>query len=89
MKALSGLWHGASWNFVIWGTLHALYMIIANITTRQRMAASNALQLQRFPHVVKLLQVAGTFGRVCFAWIFFRARTTADALLIVSHLPTG
>lgn len=86
---LSGLWHGASWNFVVWGALHALYMITANITTKQRSAVSHALQLQRVPRLASLLQIAGTFGLVCFAWIFFRARTTADAFLIVAHLPSG
>lgn len=86
---LSGLWHGASWNFVIWGAIHAAYMIFANITTRLRVISFGAIGPPRFPRITRPLQVAGTFGLVCFAWIFFRAPTTSDALSVISQLPSG
>ncbi|MEO8877618.1 MAG: MBOAT family O-acyltransferase, partial [Polyangiaceae bacterium] len=62
---LGGLWHGASWNFVIWGALHGV-------------ALAGTRMWQRAGHQVKLPPVLAlflTFNYVCFAWIFFRAPT--------------
>mgnify|MGYP001023955353 FL=1 len=82
--ALSGLWHGAAWNFVIWGTLHGLYLIFENIGTKlwakvrpQRMFNERSL------NGVKMVF---TFALVCFAWIFFRANSVGDSIYAVSHL---
>ena len=74
---VSGLWHGASWTFVIWGGLHAL----GRVATRR--LESTAVYRERVPLAVKRLWV---FAFVTFAWIFFRARTLADAWLIVRRI---
>jgi len=78
---VSGLWHGASWNFVIWGALHAIFMILSALGGR----------VFRTPRYVlwTALSWAGTFALVCFAWIFFRASDLTHASYIATHLTTG
>ena len=77
---ISGIWHGASWTFMIWGTLHATGII----TTRE-------LERSRFyrEQVPRLVKQVGVFIFVCFAWIFFRANSLEDALLIVNRIFTS
>ncbi len=81
---LGGLWHGASWNFVVWGALHggALAMLKATDPIRARFRAR-----LRIPSPVLLAtQRLLTFHFVCLTWIFFRASTLSDALQIVSSI---
>jgi D-alanyl-lipoteichoic acid acyltransferase DltB (MBOAT superfamily) len=77
---ISGLWHGAMWTFVIWGALHAA----GRVLTRE---------LERRPfyrdYVPRPLKQLGTFAFVLFAWIFFRARSLDDALVIVRQIGSG
>ena len=74
---ISGLWHGASWTFVIWGALHALGRVLT------RRLEATALYRERVPVAVKRL---GVFTFVTFAWIFFRAQTLDDAVTIVTRI---
>ncbi|MHB1035290.1 MAG: MBOAT family O-acyltransferase [Pirellulales bacterium] len=76
---ISGLWHGATWNFAVWGALHGL----GRVCTR-RLEQSETYR-DRVPHVVK---IGWVFCFVSFAWIFFRAATLADAWLIVTRIGT-
>lgn len=87
--AVSGLWHGARWTFVIWGLLHALYYIASKLTAGIRESFTAKVGLTKMPRLHKLTQVAITFFLVNVAWIFFRANSLADAMYIVSHLLTG
>ncbi|MBC7997046.1 MAG: MBOAT family protein [Leptolyngbya sp.] len=80
---VSGLWHGASWTFAQWGLLHGLYMIIY-LGWRQLPDQSRALL--KVPVLGRFIGIFLTFNAVCFAWIFFRATTTQDALWIATHL---
>ena len=73
---VSGLWHGASWTFVIWGALHSVYIVVETILHHRGIEF-------KLPALVK---IACTFGLVTFAWIFFRANSFDDALYVVSHL---
>jgi len=68
---LGGLWHGAGWNFVIWGGLHGLGLSVAR-NWRERGGR------QRYP----ALSLPVTFVFVCFCWIFFRAQSLGDALTV-------
>jgi alginate O-acetyltransferase complex protein AlgI len=76
---LGGLWHGISWNFLIWGALHggALGMVFA--WKRWRKASAPA-------GWGKALGGLATFHFVCFTWIFFRAGTLEGALAILCGL---
>lgn len=58
--AISGLWHGASWNFLIWGLYHGVFLILDRIFLRDL--------LKRLPHV---LSRTITFGFVVVGWVFF------------------
>jgi alginate O-acetyltransferase complex protein AlgI len=68
---LGGLWHGAGWNFVVWGGLHGLALIVQRETERR------GLRLPAW------LGWALTFWWVCLAWIFFRSPTLAQAWIAV------
>lgn len=65
---ISGLWHGAGMNFMLWGAIHGIGLVIYNLWRRWR--------LRPLPEVLARLL---TFHYVCFAWIFFRAETFDDA----------
>ena len=77
---ISGIWHGANWTFVIWGALHGLGVIITRELER------SAFYRERVP---KLLKQVGVFVFVSFTWIFFRAGSLSDALLIIERICTA
>src|ERR1700682_4279361 len=87
---VSGLWHGANWTYVIWGGLNGLYLVAEQIIETafaRYMPAFKAPPALAAPW--RLLRMGITFTLVCFAWIFFRAKTTTQAFYIVSHLSDG
>jgi D-alanyl-lipoteichoic acid acyltransferase DltB (MBOAT superfamily) len=77
---ISGIWHGANWTFMIWGALHGLGVLITRELERSQVYRDR---------VPKLLKQAGVFLFVTFTWIFFRADSLADALLIVRRTFTA
>ena len=86
---LSGFWHGASWNYVIWGGLNGLYLAFSIKTASARNKVCESLHLDRFPCLHKTIQTLITFSLICTAWIFFRAQNLSDALYIVVQIPKG
>ncbi len=78
--AISGLWHGAAWTFLVWGLLHALGRVITRELERTRVYRE---QVPRF-----LKQIA-VFAFVTFAWVFFRAESLHDAGVIVARIFTA
>ncbi len=78
---VSGLWHGANWTFVVWGALHGIALICESATADLRRRAKDALRLS--DHVSGALGRIFTFAFVCVTWIFFRAASLNDALLLV------
>jgi alginate O-acetyltransferase complex protein AlgI len=70
---LGGLWHGAAWNFVLWGGLHGVGLAFL------RALRENGVSLR----IPRWLGVALTFWFVCVAWIFFRAQNMADAGVVL------
>jgi D-alanyl-lipoteichoic acid acyltransferase DltB (MBOAT superfamily) len=81
---VSGLWHGTSWTFLIWGALHGMFMVISVLTSRWK----NHLHLPfTLPsRITAGLKILATFHLVSLAWIFFRANTLSDAMYILGHL---
>ena len=77
---ISGIWHGAAWTFAIWGALHGLGVLITRELER------SAIYRERVPRIFKQ---AGVFLFVSFTWIFFRADSLNDALLIVQRIFTA
>ncbi|EQK43945.1 MBOAT, membrane-bound O-acyltransferase family protein [[Clostridium] bifermentans ATCC 638] len=82
----SGLWHGASWNFVIWGFLHGIYQVIGKIMKPFRDRAVEILSIDRSSFGHRLYKVIVTFILVDFAWIFFRAPTLRDSMGIIKKM---
>jgi alginate O-acetyltransferase complex protein AlgI len=80
---VSGLWHGANWTYVIWGALHALYLVGELVTKDARKKLVNVLGLERFPRLLKVWRIFVVFHLVTIAWVFFRAKTVADALHVL------
>mgnify|MGYP003667452434 FL=1 len=85
---VSGIWHGASWNFLIWGFLHGIYQIIDLSITPYITKGYHLFKINTDSFGYKLYKVLLTFGLVTFAWVFFRANTLADAGYIVKNLFT-
>lgn len=71
---LGGLWHGASWTFVIWGGLHGIYLAINH--------AWKKTGIKLLPS----LSWAITFFSVVVAWVFFRAQTFTTAISILKSM---
>ncbi|MCH5339023.1 MAG: MBOAT family protein [Acetatifactor sp.] len=74
---LSGLWHGASWNFVFWGGCHGLLMVIERLLKNK---------LERIP---KIIRGCFTFLFVNVMWVFFRAANFGQAFEILGKVFTG
>lgn len=87
---LGGLWHGASWNFVVWGGLHGLALAVHKWWSRTLLpalgfsAADVKDYFSHFPRVVcRLVPWLITFHFVCFCWIFFRSASFADSWTMI------
>ncbi|HXX65786.1 MAG TPA: MBOAT family O-acyltransferase [Polyangiaceae bacterium] len=83
---LGGLWHGASWTFVAWGTLHGVGLVATRLVQRARVGPSG---LGPVGVVRRGVAVFATFQFVCFAWVFFRAPTFAHAILALRRVVQG
>ena len=84
-----GLWHGSSWNFVIWGGLHGLFLIVAIISSKPKSRMYKKLGVNKKSWSFNAFQTMVTFALVTFAWIFFRAGTFGDAIYIIKNMFTG
>jgi D-alanyl-lipoteichoic acid acyltransferase DltB (MBOAT superfamily) len=84
---VSGLWHGASWTFVIWGAIHGVCVFIYN-NIKKALPTSSVPEYGLLVRVVSLLGVIVTFCIVTLAWVFFRAATLAQATDILSYMFT-
>ncbi len=81
---LGGLWHGASWNFVVWGGLQGLMLAVSKATLPLRDRVAARLGVPGW--LVYGVRVLVTFQLVCLSWVFFRARTLSDAWHVLTHL---
>lgn len=73
---------------MIWGALHGLYQVIGALLKPLRNKALAALHVASDAKILCFLRKMTTFALVCFAWIFFRANSMSDALLLVKKLFT-
>jgi alginate O-acetyltransferase complex protein AlgI len=73
---LGGLWHGASWNFVLWGAIHGGMLAFER-------AQGKASVYRRLPRPVR---VGITFFVVCLSWVFFRAKTLGQSVVYLKSL---
>ncbi|MCB4755572.1 MAG: MBOAT family protein [Elusimicrobia bacterium] len=86
---LSGLWHGANWTFIVWGSLNGIYLIVSQLTIDVRSQLLVKTGITRHPNLLKYTRISTTFALINFSWIFFRSKNLNDAIYIVTHLFTG
>ncbi len=80
---LGGLWHGASWNFVLWGLMHGIALALQRAWQTWRGASVAPAWWRRAGAAVL------TIHFVCFAWIFFRSPDPAAAVAILQRIGSG
>jgi D-alanyl-lipoteichoic acid acyltransferase DltB (MBOAT superfamily) len=85
---LGGLWHGAAWTFVAWGTLHGVGQVLGHARRKARVAHGLPAQADE-PQSVVWLQRLATFNLVCLGWIFFRADSIGTAFAMLGRLING
>ena len=82
---LGGLWHGAAWNFVLWGLLHgvalACHKFFRSIMGREKSYQSSGVR--------RFFAVLLTFHFVCLCWVFFRASSFTTALEVITQIGTN
>ena len=84
---VSGFWHGASWNFIIWGGIHALGFLPILLLQKNRQHVSDVVaESSVWPSWKEFFQMLSTFVFVSFAWIFFRADDLSSAVGYIQHL---
>lgn len=86
---LSGLWHGANWGMVLWGSFNGLYVILSQVTEGLRKRGLSWTGLDHHPVLHRGLGIAFTFFLFWFTLIIFRTRNLSDALYVMTHLGTG
>lgn len=74
---LTGLWHGASWSFVVWGLFHGTFLIIERLGFNQVLSKNKVLG-----HIYTLLVVM-------IAWVIFRIENIGDAIAYIQLMFTG
>lgn len=87
---VSGFWHGAGWNFIIWGAINAcgflpLLIFDINRTYVKEIVAVN----KKLPTIKEFFQILSTFGFISFSRIFFRNRSVNDALNYIKGIFTN
>lgn len=85
VMVLGGLWHGAGWNFVVWGFLHGVYLTIQQMWS----AVAKAWRFPVDSKGWKVIATLITFVAVCIAWVFFRAPDMASAMVILRGMYGG
>lgn len=80
---LGGLWHGASWNFIIWGGLHGSYLVLER-------GIKSIVPKGTFWSIgfIQFTMAIATFLLVCIAWVFFRAQTLEQSLTFIQVMMT-
>jgi alginate O-acetyltransferase complex protein AlgI len=76
--AISGLWHGAAWNFVIWGIYHGLFLVMDRL-----------FLLKFYERIGKVPSVIITFFITLVGWVFFRAETISQASFYIKKMFTA
>ncbi len=83
---LSGLWHGASWTFVLWGAFHGALLVGALLWGK--LVEREGWKPRPGP-VMHALRVVGTFHLVCIGWLIFRADDLGHLGELLLRLPVS
>jgi alginate O-acetyltransferase complex protein AlgI len=89
---LGGLWHGASYNFVLWGSLHGIYLIAQRLWQQvmgrkpRRSAAVKGGRRGRLAWIGDGAKIALVYALTLLAWVFFRVRAFSDAIVFLKGI---
>lgn len=83
---LIGFWHGANWTFVVFGTLHGLYLVIELMTEKVRKKLHTLFYLDRIPKIHHAVQILTVFTFASISFIFFRSENVTKAWWFISHM---
>ena len=84
---IGGLWHGAAWQFVIWGGIHGLGLGVERFLNERRGVSDDMVDRGVLPR--RIVGWFVTFHIVCFAWVFFRAEKLQFAFDVLGRLVSG
>ena len=82
---VSGIWHGATWGFVVWGLVHGVYLAASTYYRPYQKQLHAWLGIEKTA-MLRWWQIFVTFHLVSLAWVFFRADSLKDAVYIISNL---
>jgi D-alanyl-lipoteichoic acid acyltransferase DltB (MBOAT superfamily) len=80
---LGGLWHGAAWTMVLWGTYHGIGLAVQRLVTRDEAEPPHR------PALVRVLQIVATFNFVCLGWLIFRSQDLAQVGRFIRGILSG
>ena len=80
---LGGLWHGAAWNFVIWGGFHGMFLAVERFISKRASGTTSGAGGGK-----RLFKQVLTFHLVCLTWILFRANSAESGFVIVKRILT-
>ena len=84
---ISGLWHGPSWNFVVWGAINACLIVpSAVLGARSASRSPNIAGGKLVPTISEVGRIAFTFAAICMTWAFFRSESLAHACAYLTHM---
>lgn len=83
---VSGIWHGATSTFLVWGILHGVYQIAARLLKEPWKRFADKTRIDRDRFSCRFFFVVFTFLLASLAWVFFRAPDTSQALDMLRHV---
>ena len=84
--AVSGLWHGSAWTFLLWGILNGLYQALGMATLPLRQRLWRRLGLGEKGKMLCCVRCLLTFGFITASWVLFRSDSPGQALYVVKHI---
>ncbi|MCB0794006.1 MAG: MBOAT family protein [Flavobacteriales bacterium] len=87
--AVSGLWHGANWTFIVWGALHGAYLVLALVFAPFWERVEAGLGVARIPVLWRALNRSVTLLLVLVAWVLFRANDLGDVAILFGKVGEG
>ena len=83
---VSGLWHGAGWNFIIWGGLNGFYIVCQDLTKNFRNQIYERLHINTNGFIFKWIARIAVFLMIDFSWLFFRVESLGTAMEMLSMM---
>lgn len=83
---VSGLWHGASWHYVVWGILHGICRITGELTSKLRERVWRKLGVKTDVFSFRLWRAGFVFTMVSILWIFFRIEAVSQAFVLLKNM---